>query len=437
MLVDQATVKIPAQRWYRVIPVIILVYLFSYLDRINIGFAMAGGMNEELGMTASIAGMAAGIFFIGYLFLQAPGGHIAERWSAKKFIGATMIIWGGLATATGYVTDTNQLLGMRFILGVAEGGVWPATLVLISRWFPSEERGRANACAVVSIALASILAGPLSGWIISEWGWRNLFIFEGGLSLLLLVIWFPLMDDGPETAKWISTAEKEYLLQRRKEENASVKPASGVSASYLEIIKDVNLWKMIIFYFTYLIGMYGLTMWLPTLIKSLMKTGILNVGLLSAIPFIACAIGAYVFAAISDRSQNRRLWIAIPPLCFALCLFLSTLFKEQVWVAYGFLVGCGFFMQGASGAFWALPRVLFPSEVAGGAIGIINALGNVGGFMGPSMAGWFITTSGSNDFGIYSLACSLLIAAFVALTLPAKAAGVVVDAAADICSSKV
>lgn len=422
MLQEQDAAKIPAQRWRRIIPVLILVYVFSYLDRINIGFAMAGGMNEELGMTTSIAGMAAGIFFIGYLFLQAPGGHIAERWSAKKFIALTMIVWGVIATATGFVANTTQLVVMRFLLGVAEGGLWPSILVLISHWFPSEERGRANACAVVSIALASIIAGPLSGWLISMWGWRELFIFEGILSLALLLVWWPFMDDGPEDAKWISVAEREYLLRRRQEEVESVKKEGNASVSYIKIMRDSNLWKMVIFYFMYMIGMYGLTMWLPSILKSLLNMGILNVGLLSAVPFIACAIGAYLFAALSDRSQNRRLWIAVPPLGFAICFFLSTQFKEQVWVAYAFLVGCGFFMQGASGTFWAMPSVVFPRKVAGGAIGIINALGNVGGFFGPYMAGWFIMTFNGNEFGIYSLGVCLLIAFLVALTLP-KTAG--------------
>jgi len=411
--------KIPAQRWWRVTPMIILVFLFSYLDRINIGFAMAGGMTEELGMTASIAGMSAGIFFVGYLFLQAPGGHIAERWSAKKFIAITIVFWGGIATATGFVTSINQMLVARFILGVAEGGVWPAILVLIGRWFPAEERGRANALIIGSIALASILGGPFNGWIIEEWGWRSLFIIEGLLSLLLLFIWMPLMADGPKDAKWISIAEKEYLLKRLHDEREEMKSRPSVPVNYMQMIRNVNLWKLTIFYFAYRVGDYGFTMWLPSLIKSLMKTGILYVGLLSSVPFIANAIGVYVFASIADRSQNKKLWIAIPALGFALCFFSSTLFKDHVWVSYAFLVGCGFFQQGASGTFWALPRMLFSSEVVGGAMGVINALGNLGGFIGPYMFGWFVTKGGS-DFGLYSLGSSLLIAFLVAFTISVK-----------------
>lgn len=159
-------------RWLHIIPATILVYIVAYMDRTNIAIGIAGGMDEDLGMTASFAGLVAGIFFIGYIFLQIPGGQIAERLSAKKLIAWTIVAWGGFALLTGFVQTPTQLLIIRFVLGVAEGAVYPAILALIGHWFPNEERARAIAYFQMNLAVASIITGPLSGWLIETYGWR-------------------------------------------------------------------------------------------------------------------------------------------------------------------------------------------------------------------------------------------------------------------------
>ncbi|MCL6599704.1 MAG: MFS transporter [Alicyclobacillus macrosporangiidus] len=214
-----AVQKIPSGRWIHIIPPTILVYIVAFMDRTNIGFAIAGGMDKALGLTATFAGLAGGIFFIGYMVLQVPGGMIAERGSAKKFIAWTIVGWGAIATLTGFVHSAGQLLVMRFLLGVAEGGVWPAILVIIAHWFPNEERGRANAFFIMNIAIANIITGPLSGWILTIWNWRGVFIVEGLLSLALIAIWLPMMSDRPRDAKWISQAELQYIEGKLREED--------------------------------------------------------------------------------------------------------------------------------------------------------------------------------------------------------------------------
>jgi MFS family permease len=170
-----------------------------------------------------MAGLAAGIFFFGYLFLQIPGGHIAERGCGKKFIAISIIVWGGLSTLTGFVTEAWQLLTLRFLLGVAEGGVWPVILVIISKWFPVEERARANAFFIMNTNLAIMLTGPISGFIIQNYSWRYVFFIEGIVSVLLIFVWWPLIDESPKEAKWISSAERDYLITRLQEEQESVK----------------------------------------------------------------------------------------------------------------------------------------------------------------------------------------------------------------------
>lgn len=414
---------IPNDRWWRIIPPTILVYIFSFMDRTNIGFAMAGGMNQELGLTPSMAGLAAGIFFIGYVLLQAPAGHWAEHRSAKQFIGLTIFAWGGLSILCGFVQTANQLLAVRFLIGVAEGGVWPAVLVILSHWFPNEERGRANAYFIMNIAIASIITGPLSGWIISNWGWRWVFIGEGILSLLLILVWYPLISDSPAKAKWISPEERDYLVTKLASEQRNIQAAQGAKSSYGTLLRDGNLWKLVLLYFFYQIGIYGFSLWLPTLLKNLTNTGMTSVGLLSMFPYIAMVAGLAYFARRSDSTGNRRKYVAQPIFLFAVCFLLSTMFKGQVWISFAFLVACGLFMQSASSIFWTIPPILFPAEVAGGARGVINAIGNLGGFVGPFAVGWLYSASGSYDVGVYFLVLMLLAGFLLTLSLPAKTTG--------------
>jgi MFS family permease len=414
---------IPYARWWRIIPPAILVYIFSFMDRTNIGFAMAGGMNEDLGMTASVSGLAAGIFFIGYVILQAPAGHWAEHKSAKQLITASIFIWGGLSILSGFAQNASQLLVIRFFIGVAEGGVWPAMLIILSHWFPDEERGRANAYFIMNIAIASIITGPLSGWIISNFGWRWVFIGEGLLSLALILVWYPLISDSPATATWISPEEYDYLTVRLAAEQAEMKSKESAPVSYSAVLSDPNLYKLILLYFFYQVGIYGFTMWLPTLLKELTKTDMTAVGLLSMVPYIAMVFGLYAFAQFSDRSGNRRRYTALPILGFAVCFLLSSLFKENIWLSFSLLVACGLFVQSASSIFWTIPPMLFPSEVAGGVRGIINALGNLGGFVGPFAVGWLRGTFNSYDVGVYFLVGMLAVGFLLALSLPSETTG--------------
>jgi len=307
-------VKIPSKRWVHIIPPIILVYIVAFMDRTNIGFAMAGGMDKELGMTASISGLAAGIFFVGYLFLQVPGGQIAEKKSAKKFIAYTIIAWGALAILSGFVRTTSELLILRFLLGVAEGGVFPAVLTMISHWFPNEERGRATAFVIMNNPIAAIITGPLSGLILSRLSWRYVFIIEGVVSLLLILVWLPLISDRPEDAKWISKEEKDYITKKLHEEQGILKATETKKVALKEILLNKTMWKLIMIFFFYQTGVYGFSLWLPTILKDLTKTGMTQVGLLSTLPYIGTIIGLYVFGNLSDKSMKRKKYVVIPDL---------------------------------------------------------------------------------------------------------------------------
>lgn len=398
---------IPKGRWLRIIPPCILVYIVAFMDRTNIGFAIAGGMDKALGMTSTVAGIAAGIFFVGYMILQIPGGNLAEKRSAKKFITISLLAWGVLSILSGFVTSTWQMLVLRFLLGVGEGGVWPAVLVIISHWFPNEERGRANGFFMMNFAIASIITGPISAWIISFSSWRWVFILEGCLAFLLILIWYPLISDRPETASWISKEEKNWIIDKIKQEQHEIDKKIIISNNKSKsIYSDAQLWKLTISYFCYQVGIYGFFLWLPTLIKELTKSGIGMVGILSMFPYIGTLIGIWIFSNLSDKTMNRKLFTALPMLGLALSLILSVQFKTNIWISYSFLILCGFFLQGYNSSFWSMPPVVFKSEVAGSARGFINALGNLGGFIGPYLVG-YLTLAANQNFGIYFLAITI------------------------------
>jgi sugar phosphate permease len=427
MSMDTGAAKIPRGRWWHILPPTIIIYIIAYMDRMNISFAMAGGMNESLGLSMTMSGFSAGIFFFGYMVLQIPGGHWAEHGSAKRFIMYTIIGWGVISGITGLVQSGWQLLLMRFLLGVAEGGLYPAILVIIANWFPSKEIGRANAIFLMSLPLSAVVTSPVSGWIIQTNDWRWLFYLEGVISLALLFIWMPLMSDRPSDAKWISKEEKDFLvttLAREKAERQAIFEKAGTHVvSYKKLLTDKYLWMMTLIYLCYTTGQYGYTIWLPTILKNLTKMSLTNVGWLSTLPFIMALGGLYVFGALSDKTGNRRLYTAMSIGGFAVFFTCATLFPGQIWFSFFLLVITGFFTKSMQSTFWSMPPVLFASGLSGGARGFINGVGNLGGFAGPTLAGWLASMTGDMKYGIYGLVCALLLGTAVTMLLPKVTAG--------------
>lgn len=410
---------IPRQRWLRIIPPILITCIISYMDRVNIAFAMPGGMDSDLGISATMAGLAGGIFFIGYLFLQVPGGKIAVHGSGKKFIGWSLVAWVIISILTGLITNQYQLLFLRFALGVAEGGMLPVVLTMISNWFPDAERGRANAIVIMFVPIAGIITAPLSGWIISAMDWRWLFIIEGLLSAVVLVLWSLTVCDRPQEARWIDEREKKWLIATLSAEQKQLATTAVKNASLRTVLSDRTMWQLIALNFFYQTGIYGYTLWLPTILKELTHSTMGQVGMLAILPYVGAMGGMFLFSSLSDRTGKRKLFVALPLMGFALCMFMSVVLKEHIWFSYAALVGCGVFLQSAAGVFWTIPARLFSAEMAGGARGVINALGNLGGFCGPYAVGVLITFY-SKDAGVYCLAISLAIASLLALLLPAK-----------------
>jgi MFS family permease len=418
---------VPTKRWVRIITPAILIYIIAYMDRMNISFAMAGGMNKSLGLSMTASGLAAGIFFFGYMLLQVPAGHIAEHSSAKKYILWTILAWGSISILTAFVQNAWQLFAMRFLLGVAEGGVYPALLTIIANWFPRKELGRANAFFLMSLPLSTLITNPISGWIVANFDWRWLFILEGVVSLSLIGIWLPLISDHPQSAKWISAEEREYLettLRAEKVESQNTfKRREGGEASYRQLFRDKNLWLLITLLICYTTGQYGFTIWLPTLVKNLTNLSLTAVGWLTALPYLTALGGLYAFGSLSDRTMNRRLCTALSLVGFGIFFGLAVLFPSHIWLSFSLLVLTGIFTKSMQAPFWAMPPLLFPPGLAGGARGIINALGNLGGFIGPALVGWLSTKTGDMRIGIFGLTGFLLLGAVITMLLPQVTTG--------------
>lgn len=418
LMLAKATPSIPAARWIRIVPPTIVVYIIAYMDRMNISFAIAGGMNKSLGLSPTAAGMAAGVFFFGYTLLQVPAGHISEHGSARKYILWTILAWGGISLLTALVQNVWELYVMRFLLGLAEGGLYPSLLTVIANWFPRKELGRANAFFLMSLPLSTLFTNPISGWIVNNFSWRWLFAVEGCISLALIAVWLPLITDRPEDASWISDEEKDYLVTTLAAEKGSNSDVKRDIRAYGRLLKDKNLWLLIALLICYTSGQYGFSIWLPTLVKSLTGQNLTTVGWLTALPYLTALGGLYLFGAWNDRTRNPKLCTVSSLIGFGLCFWLATLFPLHPWVSVALLVLTGFFTKAMQAPFWVFPPLLFPPGLCGGSRGIINALGNLGGFLGPSLMGWLAAKTGDLRLGILALSLLLALSAGFTALLP-------------------
>jgi MFS family permease len=414
------TIREPAgrARWTRLIPVAIIVYIISFMDRTNIGFAFTG-MGNDLHISKTQQGLAGGIFFIGYLALQIPGGHLAERWSAKKFVGIMILIWGVFAFVAGLVQNYAELLAVRFLLGVAEGGIWPAILVLISHWFPARERARAYGFWMMNIAISSIITAPLSGWILTWGSWRTLFFIEGAFPFLIAApLWWWLVADRPSEASWVSREEREYIETSLARENAEAPRFAG----YRSVLGSSVVWRLILVYFFVQVGFYGLNLWLPHLIKTTIGASYLVVGAITAIPYLFAIVGLWFNARSADRSGRYSIHVMVSLTLGAVALVLSVVFGSVVALSV-LLVSIA--MAGAlayDGPFWASSSRAVPVALAGGAMGLINALGNLGGFAGPYLGGFLQDVSGGSFLSTaVVLAVALVLGGVIMLTVRKQA----------------
>jgi MFS family permease len=405
------TSGVPAKRWRYVIPMAVVIYIMAYVDRINVAMILPY-VDKSFGLTAAASGFAAGIFFVGYMLLQVAGGYLASRWSARKTIAILMVLWGCTAVLTGFVENRTQLYIARFVLGVFEGGVWPAILALLATWFPQNERARANSLWITCLPISAVLMAPLTGWLLTFLPWRTVFILQGLPPLVGVIVWWFVMADKPSEAKWISPEERAYIEQRLAVENAAKGPSSG----FLAAISDRTVLSLTVAYFFWMAGFYGFTMWVPAVVKSFSHgASPLQVGMISAIPFICALVGMVINANWSDRVMKRQPFIAIPVLIGAFGLIAGQMVHAP-GLQLLFLAVAAVGVYSPYGPFWAVPSAILRSEISGAAMGFIN-MGNLGGFLGPFAVGYVRSQTGNGFAGFLLLSVSLFIVAGVILMI--------------------
>jgi MFS family permease len=406
------------QRWLRIIPVALIMYTISYVDRTNVSLALdpkISTMMKDLFMDDRLKGEAAGIFFFGYLLLQIPGGYLASRWSARKVISIFLVLWGVCAIGCGLSRSFRQFEVMRFLLGVAESGVFPATLVLLANWFPRHERARANAYWNLCQPLAVVASAPFTGWLLGAYGWHKMLMFEGVLPFLWLPIWWFIIRDRPRDAKWISAEERDYLESTLHKEALALEPARKLS--WLAQLRGPTVYVMLGIYFLHNCEAYGCMTFFTDGLKGQGFTP-LEYGILFAVPYAITAVIMVLNSWHSDKTGERRGHVAAVYLLSGVSLVLSVALSRYFWLSYALLCLAIPGPFAAMAPFWSIPSEIFPRNAVGPVIGLVNAVGNLGGFAGPFIAGWLATKYHSTAVSFDVLGFAMLLAAVLAFLLP-------------------
>jgi len=401
--VDKSTAR---KVYWRLLPLAVLTYFLCYLDRINVGFA-ALTMNKDLGLDAATYGMAAGAFFWGYFLFEVPSNLILEKVGARLWIARIMITWGLLSGATAFATGAWSFLTMRFLLGLAEAGLFPGMILFFTYWFPDWHRARIMAGFTVALPLAVAAGAPLSTSIIvgldKVWGfagWQWMFIAEAIPTIVVGFVFFFFVTDRPHQAHWLSDDERSWLATTLEEER-----------KLIEANRKVSLWQsfwepkvllLTLNYFGIVTASLGLLLFLPQMVKQLGLTT-MQVGWVSMIPYLFGALSMVVWGWVSDRMGERRWNLFAACMVAAAGLAIAGMTIGTPWAVVGMTIAT-IGLYGTKGPFWTLPSMILTGSAAASGIAWINGLGNLGGFFGPTAVGWVKTTTGSYASGLYLLA---------------------------------
>jgi MFS family permease len=401
---------------WRLIPFLFLCYIVAYLDRVNVGFAKLQ-MSSALSLSDAAFATGAGIFFIGYFFFEVPSNIALKKFGARMWIMRIMVTWGIVSSAMIFVTGEWTFYGMRFILGLAEAGFFPGVIYYLTIWYPSDRRSTRTAWFVTAIPLAGVIGNPVSGAIMDLFsgthglaGWQWLFLIEGVPSIIVGVWVMFYLDSGIDEAKWL-TADEKTLLNR----NLQAEEAQKTETSILDAFKSAKVYVLCVIYFTLMIGLYGIAFWLPTIVKALGVQGYWNVGLLSAIPWGFATIGMLIISRHSDQTGERRWHYALTAAAGALGLALSGAVGGNPVLSIIFLSIGTFGVVGSMPLFWPIPSAFLTGTAAATGIGIVNSIGNLGGYVGPNVAIWVKAISPDPAAAMYAIAILLLIGAAVML----------------------
>lgn len=395
----------------RLIPFLVLAYFFSYLDRVNLGFA-ALTMNADLKFSPLVFAWGAGIFFIGYFIFEVPSNLALEKFGASRWIARIMVTWGIISAAMAMVSGELSFYVLRFLLGVAEAGFFPGIILYLTYWYPAEYRARFLAAFAIAVPVSTVIGAPISGLllgldgIMGLRGWQWLFILEGIPSVLLgIVTWFYLTDR-PEKADWLTAEQKAWLKAKLDSEIATKQAAQHLTLG--QALSSPKVITLSLIYFGFVGALYGMQFWLPTIVKAFGLTNA-QTGFVTAIPYLFGTIAMILWARHSDATRERVAHVGGPLLLTAAALAASSYISDPT-ITMIVLTFAAIGVFGTFAVFWTLPTAWLSGTAAAGGIALINSIGNLAGFGGPYLIGWVKDATGSTSNGLLVLSLLPLVA---------------------------
>ena len=411
-----------AKVFWRIVPFLMLCYVVAYLDRVNVGFAKLQ-MSQDLAFSETVFGLGAGVFFVGYFLFELPSNILMHRLGARIWIARIMITWGLISALFVFVRTPMQFYALRFLLGLAEAGFYPGVILYLTYWFPSHRRAKIIAVFMSAIPVSGIFGNPLSGWIMQTFdshhglaGWQWMFMIEAVPAIAIGIATILYLDNGIAGAKWLTPREKKLLA----DEIAAQPQEEAKSHSLGAVFRDPRTWWMSLIYFAFVTGQYGLTFWMPTLVKSTGVTGAFEIGLLSAIPFLVAIVVMNVMGHSADKRRERRWHLIGPALAGAVGFTVAASFANNTALSIAFLSIAAAGVLTCAPLFWSLPTAFMSGATAAAGIAIINSIGNLAGFASPYMIGYLKDLTHSTQSGMYVLAAMLVIGALAVWLTPAR-----------------
>ncbi|MET3717299.1 MFS family permease [Pseudomonas sp. PvP001] len=398
-----------------VLPLFVVMFIVNYIDRVNIGFVRTH-METDLGIGAAAYGLGAGLFFVGYALFEVPSNMLLQRFGARAWLTRIMFTWGLVAMGMAFVQGETSFYVMRFLLGVTEAGFYPGVLYYFTQWLPASERGKAMAIFLSGSAIASIISGPITGALLSVTGlglhgWQWMFLIEGGASVALCGFVYYWLQSHIHEAKWLTPAEQTTLSGVIAEEQRAREAEHVVKPSIFKLLADTQILVFCFIFFSVALTIYGATFWLPSMIKKMGNVSDFEVGLFNSIPWIISIAAMYGFAALAARFKHQQAWVATTLIIAAGGMFMSTYggpvfaFVAICFAAVGF--------KAASALFWPIPQAYLDARIAAAVLALINSVGNLGGFVAPTVFGFLEEKTGSIQGGLYGLAATSVLAAIV------------------------
>ena len=403
---------------WRLIPLLFLCYIAAYLDRVNVGFAKLQ-MMSALSLSDTVYGAGAGIFFVGYFIFEIPSNLMLHKVGAGKWIARIMISWGVLSAAMMFVNSAMSFYIVRFLLGVAEAGFFPGIILYLTYWFPAERRGRATSLFLTAIAFAGIIGGPISGWIlhsldhVNGWaGWQWVFLLEALPSLVLGVMAWRYLEDRVKNAQWLTEDERNLIAR-----DIAAEDAHKSEERLMSVLLNGKVWLLALVYFGIVSGLYGVSFWLPSIIKQMGVADPLDIGLISAIPWAFGVVAMYFIARSADKMRESRWHTAISCVLGAVGLEISVAFHNDVYLSMAGLTLCTIGIMAALPVSWSNPTAILAGTAAAAGIALINSVGNLAGFVVPLLIGMIKDKTHSTDLGLHMLAGLMLLSAVAVLAL--------------------